>query len=312
MADDENSPPVSGGSDDVDDMPERAEEQQSEREDDASDDYYYDEEYERQLQREEEEEAANAIQSAMQHAAGNQPLYTDVRPSGSKRPKTSVIPKVKTQRIQRSYIVREVHSKYPPEIEGAVRRHGRAPIDKNVAEPIKSFLGILREYMGYDPSTLNFETIEDRMLRSSRANDESDSEHYQRLMSALNILNEIKQSRVISMRTLIELAQKDLNDDRQHKRFVDAIQIKRDKADSEIVKEGTDTRLAEQELLQKQRREDHLGFVLRELEAAEARSKLALLTDFPHRPMSASQVPRRQTTNFDRRLAYVREKLLNR
>ena len=244
------------------------------------------------------------------HAVNQQqPAYSEDKPKGSNRSNSSNVPKPKMQRIQRSYVVREVRSKFPVEIEGAVRQLKRAPLD--VLEPLNGFLGILRDYMGYDPATLEYGTIEDRLLRSSKADDESDSEHYQRLMSALDILNNIKQSRVSNLKMLIELAQKDLIEDRQHKRFSDAIQIKRDTADSKISKEGTDTRLAEQELLEKQRREDHVGYVSRELEAAEARAKLALLTDFPHRPMNAHQVPHGQT-NFDRRLAYVREKLLKR
>lgn len=217
------------------------------------------------------------------------------------------VPDHRKQRLQKSYIVRKVHSKFPVEIEGAVKKSGGRDVD--ATEPLKTILTILRDYMGYTPATLSFETIEDRILRSSKAEDESDSEHYQRLMSALDILNNIKQSRVINLKTLLEFAQKDLIEDRQHKRFSDAIQIKRDKANSEIYKEGASTLLAEQELLEKKRREDHLGHVLRELELAEARSKLTLLTDFPHRPINTCQVYRGRT-NFDDRLVYVRKKLL--
>lgn len=298
MADyDNNDADSLGMGDDLSDQVE--EEQQSGPEEQEENDELQQEEEE-----EEEEDVVDIVQSAIQYAAGD---LTDNRPRKSKRTISSNVPKPQVQRLQRSYIVRDVRSKYPTEIENAVRRPGLS-LDENMSEPVRSFLGILREYMGYDPSTLDFETIEDRMMRSSKAADESDSEHYQRLMSALNILNEIKQSRVVSMSSLIELAQKDLNDDRQHKRFEDAIRVKRDKADSEISKARMETRLVEQELLVKRRRESHLGFVLRELEAAEARSKLVLLTDFPHRPMNASQIPR-GLTNFDRRLAYVRAKL---
>ena len=259
---------------------------------------------------EQEEDLAGIVQSAIQSVGGNQ-CVTDARPTGVKQSKTSNVPKPKTHRIQRSYVVRDVHSKYPTEIEGAVRRPGRVPLTEDVSEPVRSFLGILQEHLGYEPSTLNFETIEDRMLRSSRAADESDTEHFQRLMSALNILNDIKQSRIMSLSTLIDLAQKDLNEDRQHKRFENAIQIKRDKADSEISKESTNTRLVEQDLIEKRRREEHLGYVLREVEAAEARSKLVLLTTFPNRPMNASAIACSGPSNFANRLAFVRSKLSN-
>lgn len=183
-----------------------------------------------------------------------QKQYTSAKPKGSKMKRSSEIPSDKSQRVQRlqrSYIVRNVQSRYPTEIYGAVNNDPPPALPDNMAEPLKSFLAILKTHMGVDPSAINFNAVEDRIMRSTKAEDESDSEHYQRLMSALNILNGIKQSRVSTLRALVEMGQKDLNEDRQHKRFSDAIQIKRDKADSEITKETADTHLLAQDLLMK-------------------------------------------------------------
>lgn len=267
-----------------------------------------------------DENIKRAMGDVKEHA-NKQPLTTTVKPKGSKMKRSSDLPNVngvnrggnrggpRVQRIQKSYVVRDVHSKYPTEIEEGVNSQPPEPITNALPEPLKSFLAILRSYMGHDPATVNFNAIDDRILRSTKAADESDSEHFQRLMSAMNILDGIKQSRVSTLQALIEMAQKDVNDDRQHQRYSDAIQVKRDKADSEIAKDTITSRLAEQELIEKSRRENHLGYLLRELEAKETRAKIANIDAFPNRPIPLLSVTR-ESTNFEKRNNYVQAKLL--
>lgn len=206
----------------------------------------------------------------------------------------------RAQRIQKSYIVRNVKSKYATEIETAPR--DPLPLSDNVSEPLKSFLALLRSYMGHDPASADVQPVVERLLRSTKAPDESDSEHFQRLMAAWKTLTEIDRSRVYTLQTLIELAQKDTNDDRQHARFTDAIAIKRDKANSEIARDDVAKKGAEYELGLKKLREDYLGYLSREVEAKEARCKIALLNNFPDRPMTYKPP---QKSNFDRRMMYL-------
>jgi hypothetical protein len=239
---------------------------------------------------------------------------TTTKPTGSRMKPSSILPKPggatggpRVNRLQRSYVVRDVVSKYPTEIESTPR--DPLPLTNAVSEPLKSFIAVMRSYMGHDPAAFDVEPVMNRLLRSTKADDESDSEHFQRLMAALHTLNGVATSRVDTLQTLIELAQKDLTEDRQHERFTNVIAVKRDKADSEIARDDVSKRDAEYDLVLKRRREDHLGYLSRELEAKEARCRISLLDGFPDRPIDYGRPIVPQKTNFGRRLDYLRTKI---
>lgn len=216
----------------------------------------------------------------------------------------------RVHRIQRSYVVRTAPSKYPTEIEHGVAglHFPPQPLTDAVSEPLKSFLGVLRVYMGHDPSSLTFPVLEDRILRSTKAIDESDSEHFQRIASALQIVNTIKRGRVSTLQDLVTLAQKEINEDRQHERYTEAIRIKRDKTNSEISKDEITQRELELDLAIKQRRESHLGLLSREVEAKHMRAKLALYDSFPDRPLFGVHGSNRRA-NFDARVEYMQSSI---
>ena len=225
------------------------------------------------------------------------PSYVMSAPGGASGPRA--------QRLQKSYVVRDVRSKYPTEIDADPR--DPLPMTDAVSEPLKSFIALMRSYMGHDPAALNLDPVVSRMLRSTKAADESDSEHYQRLMAALKTLDDIDRGRVDTLRTLVDMAQKDLNDDRQHERFTEAIAVKRDKATSDIARDDVTKRTSEYDLVIQKRREDHLGYLTREEEAKKIRCRLALLEAFPDRPLTKPL--RRKDTNFDRRTEYLRDRI---
>lgn len=225
------------------------------------------------------------------------PSYTMSSPGGPSGPRAN--------RLQKSYVVRDVRSKYPTEIE--VDPRDPLPMSGSITEPLKSLIEVMRGYMGHDPAALNLNPVVSRMMRSTKAADESDSEHYQRLMAALKTVDDIDRGRVDTLRTLVEMSQKDLNDDRQHERFTEAIAVKRDKATSEIARDDVTKRTSEYDLVLQKRREDHLGYLTREEEAQRTRCRLTLLEAFPDRPL-ARPLPRKQT-NFNSRLAYLRARI---
>lgn len=251
--------------------------------------------------------------------SGEDPLL----PKLIKRPKlrmTSVVPKPDTKRgpsvpkqatasrLHRASVLREAFSKYPNEIEGGVKNVFRPPLSTDgMSEPLRGFYEILRTYMGADPNSLDFDVIEDRILRSSKALDESDSEHYQRIASALQIVNTIKNSRVATLRDLVGLSQKEVNDDRQHHRYLRAIDVKRDKTDSEIRREKVATEDAAFELASKQNRAKTLGGLQAKLERRELMSKLALHSTFPDRPLESSYYDSddHHDSRFKERMKYV-------
>ena len=158
------------------------------------------------------EEAAGAVFSGEQPPQPKQrrptsrlnPSYT---PTTTPSVNTMTGPRV--QRLQKSYIVRDVKSKYPTEITGAVKLT-LPPSTETVDEGTKSYIDVLTDHFEYDPSSLLFSPIEDRILHSGKAADESESEHYQRIT-------------VQNVMALVGLGQKDVNDMRQHERYTEAL-----------------------------------------------------------------------------------------
>ena len=221
--------------------------------------------------------------------AGNQQRKSKMNPT-SKLPKmfttdkpTKAGPRI--PRLAKSNILRFAPSKYPTDIPFAVRGlyTEPEPISNIVNEPLRSFLGILRNYMGHDPSSLTFDMLEDRILLSTKASDESDSEHFQRIASTMQIVNTIKRSRVDTLSELVTLAQKELNDSRQHERFSEAIRIKGVAADAASMKASSEKSDIEYTLEQKRLRENDVGYLTRKLEAQEMRIKLATMDLYPQR-----------------------------
>ena len=67
--------------------------------------------------------AAIAAEKAIMELVQQKPQLTSVKPTGSKMTRTSVVPgegKQRVQRIQKSYVVRNVRSRFPTEIVAAV------------------------------------------------------------------------------------------------------------------------------------------------------------------------------------------------
>lgn len=213
------------------------------------------------------------------------------------------------RRLQRGHIVREAFSKYPTEIEGGVDGAFAppTPIDPEVVrEPLRSFMIILRKYMGHDPASLTFFKLEDRIHRSTKASDESDSEHFQRIASTLQIVNTIKRSRVDTLRELVTLAQNEGNDDRQHERYSRAIAVKEARGKSEGERDAVVAEAARLDIMMKWRRYRALGELELEGDAAVARAKIALYSAFPDRPLVAyiPEVPAK--TMFLKRLDFLK------
>ncbi|KAK3761542.1 hypothetical protein RRG08_010266 [Elysia crispata] len=225
--------------------------------------------------------------------------------ASAKRPKLQMTSKVpnadaskptknllgKAARLNQSYVLRQARGKYPTEIEYGVQSLNRIlpPIDETMEEPLKSFMKVLRTYVeGGDPaSSITFEVLEDRILRSTKAADESDSEHFQRIASALQIVQTMRTSKFDIFRVLVEMSQKDVSDARQHERFTEAIRIKAEKSGAEVAKLEVETSDARLDLEAKRKKGDSVDHLMREISVLEARSKIVLLKEFPDRPLAA-------------------------
>lgn len=237
----------------------------------------------------------------------------------SKLKKTSDIPTThssggnpRARRLAKSYVVRSCPTMYPTEIfEGAGAFKPPIPLDGSVRGPLREYLDVLRNYMGLDPAALQFPIIEDRFLRSTKAPDESDSEHFQRLASTLQIMDTIKTSRVKTLQELETLGQRSLSEDRQHKRYSDVIRIKRDKNDSDVAGEALKQAQSEWDHRVKRVREDHLGKLEREVAAKKLRAELVSLDgSIPDRPMlGAMSMVYPPVRNFDVRSQYFRNNI---
>ena len=223
---------------------------------------------------------------------------------------SSINPKTgpRVQRLQKSYVVRDVHSKYPTEIHFGVRQT-TPPIAGNVDEPTKSYIEVIKDYFGYDPSSLLFNLIEDRILRSTEAPDESDSQHFQRLGAALQTTNKIKQTRVQNVSTLVGLGQKELNDTQQHERYSEAIAVKRDKATSEIKKEDVECHAMKFDLNLKRSQESQFGWLRIEVEANELWIRNASLAAYPTYSLLVWTEKDSPEGNFSKRLKLLRRNI---
>lgn len=233
---------------------------------------------------------------------------TSAVPSPATRRGPSQPNQARASRLQRASIIREAFSKYPSEIETGVRNmYTLPPSSEGMSEPLKSLYDILRMYMGTDLSSLDFDVIEDRILRSTKADDESDSEHFQRIASALQIINVIKTTRLEGLRELVGLSQKEINDDRQHYRYLMAINTRKDKNDSDISRQEVETEKASYDLQQKRDKDRDISPLQTRLERQELIHKLALHASFPDRPLEPYYNIRdtQPQTAFERRMVYV-------
>ncbi len=201
------------------------------------------------------------------------PTYADPKqpPDGPRR----------AQRLQRSYIVRDVPSFIPTEIyraAGAFEMPNPPPDTKE--EPLRTYLNLLKNYAGFDPAALNFPRVEDRVLMSSKARDESESEHYQRILATLKTADSMKMTRVKALSELIESARRDISDANQHDRFVRVIDIKEKKGDSDAAESAQ--RLTKEVFEQRVREGDHadLGWLKNCLEVVKMREEIANLETY--------------------------------
>lgn len=233
-------------------------------------------------------------------------LNPSYKPTTTPSVNTKTGPRV--QRLQKSYVVRDVKSKYPTEIPGAVK-FTPPPSTETVDEGTKSYIDVLTDHFGYDPSSLLFSPIEDRILHSGKAADESESEHYQRITACLQNVNQIKQSRVQNVMALVGLGQKDVNDTRQHERYTEAIAVKRDKATSEIKKEELECDERRFALNLKQSEESQLGYLQRSVQEKQLLLQVGALNAHPTRP-TVGWTPKRVTTsNSSKRGEYIRRSI---
>ena len=182
----------------------------------------------------------------------------------------------RVQRLQKSYIVRDVPSFIPTEIYRAAGAfENPRPIPEVDNNQLRTYMGLLRKYAGFNPANLSFEQIEDRLLMSSKARDESESEHFQRLFSSLRTIDDIKMNRLKVLVDLIEEARKDVNDERQHKRYSRAIGIKEEKGRSDSALSKVKMDRDSFELAVSKKDEAQLGDLRRRFEALSLRYKIA-------------------------------------
>jgi len=172
--------------------------------------------------------------------------------------------------------VRDVPSFIPTEIYRAAGAFEMPnPPPDTDEEPLRTYLDLLKNYGGFDPAALNFPRLEDRVLMSSKARDESESEHYQRIMSALKSSDSMKMTRLKALSELIESARRDKADANQHERFSRAIDIKAKKGDSDAADAAH--RQTKEAFEQRVREIDHadLGWLKRRLEVVKMREEIA-------------------------------------
>lgn len=212
---------------------------------------------------ENEEEYADAPEIPLEHDVAEGEVQANVvlaPTSGSRRIRTNIVPKLKdgvkkaTPRLyQRSRVVRNARSKYPTEILNGINwekigvkavMEGNSPVQKLVTQ----YLELVHTYLGYYPSTLTFEVLEARIQASTKAPDESDSEHFQRITSALQIISLIKSSNISNLKDIIELVLRQVSETQQHERYEEALRIKDLRNNSEIAKIDAETLALRQKL----------------------------------------------------------------
>ncbi len=223
----------------------------------------------------------------------------------------------RAQRLQRTYVVRNVPSFTPTEIYGAsgaflLPRKMSYKTPKNM----KKYMNVLREYGGFDPASLYTPLMDDRVLNSSKAADESESEHYQRILATMLTSDKIKMNRVKTVQELADMSQRELNNTRQHERFTRAIDIKAFKAEQDALKDRTQAAAADFDLLQKRRDEEALGGLKRDYERHVLRGKISLAKEYPEYPLAAdayrlSLSDRPTRSEVDGRKDYINPRILS-
>ena len=190
----------------------------------------------------------------------------------------------RTGRYNRSYILRNAKGKYPTEIHDGVKGYNSNPIPINhdkLKEPFAGLLEILRDYMGHDPASLTFPALENRILLSTKAEDESDSEHFQRIASTLQILDTIKKGRVGTLGNLVSWAQKEKNDDRQHERYSQAIQNKSIRSIAEASKLNAEVEKIKFDNQKIKEDDKQLGYLKRKQEEIKLRHEINYYNSLP-------------------------------
>lgn len=223
-------------------------------------------------------------------------------------------PSGKSAHVQKSYIVRQVPSVESTAIFGGAREEGRHdyPPWNQEDDKVRDFVEVLRDQMGYDMGNVDFGRIDARLLRATKAIDESESEHYLRLSQAFQGFNAVKQSSIHALETSVNLAQRVRNDSRQHERYSVAMQAKKTKADAEAKKMEAETRLLSEEADRATTKNaSALGYLTREIEATKLRTQLETWRRHPERPMSYLSVDYGSIDreNGEKYLKYLRDNI---
>ena len=218
-------------------------------------------------------------------------------------------------RLQKSYIVRKVPSFIPTEIYGASRPFklpDKLPSDTPAGTA--KFMNMLRDFGGFNPASLNTPIIDDRILRSSKAEDESETEHYQRLMASLRTLDQIRMNRVSVVEKLVGLSQKELKENQENIRYSKIIEGRHIKAVQDVKNDRIKNKTVQFDLESRKKDELAFGNLNRKVKAKIEELELANLKSFPMSPLAhiagGGSDPAKDYKNQNKRLNYVRPKIL--
>lgn len=172
---------------------------------------------------------------------------------------------IKTAKIQRStnkrpYVVRHIPMGKPTSIPNAANAN-KAPksqIPNQSPLRIGQYMQMLLQFAGVDVANLDISLIEDRILQSTRADDETDAEHFIKVANAVKTFENIKTDHWKILMELTEAARRDLNEQNQHERYTRAIDIKEQKGAADVDISNTKNRLLLQELNEKEARVNKL------------------------------------------------------
>ncbi|GFR76012.1 hypothetical protein ElyMa_005790200 [Elysia marginata] len=196
-------------------------------------------------------------------------------------PKPKPGPKQPTPSLyQKSMVIRHARSKYPTEVLDGIKWENVGAKktmsgDSDVNKLVSEYLNLVHEHLGYYPSALTFEALESRIQASTKAPDESDSEHFQRIASALQIISLIKSSKVVNLKDVVELALRQMSETQQHERYETALRIKAAKINSEVIKTEAETDALKHKTDVDVATESECGVLQRQLDSTVTRQKVA-------------------------------------
>lgn len=220
---------------------------------------------------------------------------------------------VRKARVQRSItkrplIVRHIPLTKPTSISNAANanRAFKSNIPHTPAVGIGGYMEMLLEFAGVDVANLDISLIEDRILQSTRADDETDAEHFNKVANAIKTFENIKTDHWKILMELTEAARRDLNEKNQHERYNRAIDIKEKKGEADVDMSRTKTRLLLQEFNEKETKLNKLESLSLLYEEYLLRKKLEAATEYQQ--MSIDFGAEDSSDVSSERVQYIKEK----